>query len=444
MEKQYDVIIAGCGVGGLYCALNIPSDKKVLLLCKDEMMLSNTALAQGGVAAVLDTTNDSYDLHFEDTLIAGRQENNHDSVRVLVTEGPKDVRRIYEEFDVDFDKTADGALNSTLEGGHSRRRIVHHKDSTGYEIAYRLCEAVKKRDNIEISEFSVLFNLKRFDGGFFAYILKDGKAQIVATPYVVLATGGIGQVYRYTTNSAIATGDGIRLAYDLGCKIAHLDYVQFHPTSFAADKTSRQKFLISEAVRGEGAYLLNCHKERFMHLYDKRLELAPRDVVAKSIILESRRLASEDFYLDIAYKGEDFLKKRFPMIYEKCLEKGVDITKEPIPIFPCQHYLMGGIDVNLNSKTDIDRLYAVGECSHTGVHGANRLASNSLLEALVFGRRSAEDITKKSEGERFCPPEFPEVPDISGAPVPKDIDKTINDIMQRSTFVIPDLSACQT
>lgn len=444
MEKQYDVIIAGCGVGGLYCALNIPSDKKVLLLCKDEMMLSNTALAQGGVAAVLDTTNDSYDLHFEDTLIAGRQENNHDSVRVLVTEGPKDVRRIYEEFDVDFDKTADGALNSTLEGGHSRRRIVHHKDSTGYEIAYRLCEAVKKRDNIEISEFSVLFNLKRFDGGFFAYILKDGKAQIVATPYVVLATGGIGQVYRYTTNSAIATGDGIRLAYDLGCKIAHLDYVQFHPTSFAADKTSRQKFLISEAVRGEGAYLLNCHKERFMHLYDKRLELAPRDVVAKSIILESRRLASEDFYLDIAYKGEDFLKKRFPMIYEKCLEKGVDITKEPIPIFPCQHYLMGGIDVNLNSKTDIDRLYAVGECSHTGVHGANRLASNSLLEALVFGRRSAEDITKKSEGERFCPPEFPEVPDISGAPVPRDIDKTINDIMQRSTFVIPDLSACQT
>lgn len=444
MEKQYDVIIAGCGVGGLYCALNIPEDKKVLLLCKDEMLLSNTALAQGGVAAVLDTTNDSYDLHFNDTLIAGRQENNHDSVRVLVTEGPKDVRRIYEEFDVDFDKTEAGELNSTLEGGHSRRRIVHHKDSTGYEIAYRLCEAVKKRKNIEISDFSVLFNLKRFDGGFFAYILKNDAAHIVATPYVVLATGGIGQVYRYTTNSAIATGDGIRLAYELGCKIAHLDYVQFHPTSFAADKTSRQKFLISEAVRGEGAYLLNCHKERFMHLYDKRLELAPRDVVAKSIILESRRLANEDFYLDIAYKGEDFLKNRFPMIYEKCLEKGVDITKEPIPIFPCQHYLMGGIDVNLNSKTDIDRLYAVGECSHTGVHGANRLASNSLLEALVFGRRSAEDITKKSENERFAPPEFPEIPDISGAPVPKDIDKTVNDIMQRSTFVIPDLSACQT
>ena len=162
-----------------------------------------------------------------------------------------------------------------------------------------------------------------------------------------------------------------------------------------------------------------------MHLYDKRLELAPRDVVAKSIILESRRLASEDFYLDIAYKGEEFLKNRFPMIYEKCLEKGVDITKEPIPIFPCQHYLMGGIDVNLNSKTDIDRLYAVGECSHTGVHGANRLASNSLLEALVFGRRSAEDITKKSEGERFVPPEFPEIPDISGAPVPKDIDLSL-------------------
>lgn len=252
MEKQYDVIIAGCGVGGLYCALNIPSYKKVLLLCKDEMMLSNTALAQGGVAAVLDTTNDSYDLHFEDTLIAGRQENNHDSVRVLVTEGPKDVRRIYEEFDVDFDKTADGALNSTLEGGHSRRRIVHHKDSTGYEIAYRLCEAVKKRDNIEISEFSVLFNLKRFDGRIFCLYSQGRKGSDRRTPYVVLATGGIGQVYRYTTNSAIATGDGIRLAYDLGCKIAHLDYVQFHPTSFAADQNQPSEVSHKRGGQGRG------------------------------------------------------------------------------------------------------------------------------------------------------------------------------------------------
>lgn len=443
VQNKYDVIIAGCGVGGLYCALNIPSDKKVLLLCKDEMLLSNTALAQGGVAAVLDTVNDSYDLHFNDTLVAGRQENNPDSVRILVTEGPGDVRRIYEEMGVDFDKSPDGTLNSTLEGGHSRRRIVHHRDSTGFEIASRLCDEVKKRSNIEICQFSTLFNLERFDGGFFAYILKDEQAHIVATPYVVLATGGIGQVYRYTTNSAIATGDGIRLAYDLGCKIAHLDYVQFHPTSFAADKTSRQKFLISEAVRGEGAYLLNCNKERFMHLYDKRLELAPRDVVAKSIILESRRLANENFYLDIAYKGADFLKERFPMIYEKCLDRGVDITKEPIPIFPCQHYLMGGIDVNLNSKTDIDRLYAVGECSHTGVHGANRLASNSLLEALVFGRRSAQDITRKIQNEHFVPPKFPEIPDISGAPLPKGMDTAINDIMQCSTFVIPDIGACQ-
>ncbi len=442
MLGQYDVIIAGSGIAGLYCALNFPKDKQILVLCKDKMSETNTDLAQGGVAAVLDLSDDSYDLHIEDTMIAGHRENDPVAVDILVKEGPDDVRRLYEQLDVVFDKRNDGSLNATLEGGHSRRRIVHHKDSTGHEISQKLIAAVKKQPNITVEEYSILYRLDRFDGGFFAHILKNGQAFITATPYVVLATGGIGQVYRYTTNSPVATGDGIRLAWDMGCKISHLDYVQFHPSSFAGgDTATRQRFLISEAVRGEGAYLLNCHKERFMHLYDERLELAPRDVVAKSIILESRRQADERFYLDIAYKGEEFLKKRFPMIYEKCLQSGVDLTKEPIPIFPCHHYLMGGIRVNINAKTDIDRLYAAGECACTGVHGKNRLASNSLLEGLVFGRRAAEDICRKSQGEPFSPPPLPAPDRVNGAPLPKGMDTAINDIMQRASFVLPDMGA---
>ena len=442
MFEQYDVIIAGSGIAGLYCALQFPSEKRVLVLSKDAMEETNTNLAQGGVAAVLDFSDDSYDLHINDTMIAGHHENDPVSVNLLVKEGPDDVRNLYRQYGVDFDKRPDGSLNSTLEGGHSRRRIVHHKDSTGHEIAVRLCEAVKAKENIDVVEYAALYRLDRIDGGFFAHVLVGDTPQVVATPYVVLATGGIGQVYRYTTNSPIATGDGIRLAWEMGCKISHLDYVQFHPSSFAGgDSTTRQRFLISEAVRGEGAYLLNCKKERFMHLYDERLELAPRDVVAKSIILESRRQADEHFYLDIAYKGEEFLKKRFPMIYEKCLESGVDMTKEPIPIFPCHHYLMGGVRVNYNAKTDIDRLYAAGECACTGVHGKNRLASNSLLEGLVFGRRAAEDILRKSQGETFAPPPLPSADDPAGAPLPAGIQSAINDIMQRSSFVLPDLGS---
>ena len=442
MREQYDVIIAGSGIAGLYCALQFPEEKRVLVLCKDKMSETNTDLAQGGVAAVLDLTEDAYDLHIEDTLIAGHYEDDPVSVNLLVKEGPQDVRNLYEQYGVEFDKRPDGSLNATLEGGHSRRRIVHHKDSTGHEIALRLCRAVRGKSHIDVVEYAALYRLDRIDGGFFAHVLVGDTPKVVASPYVVLATGGIGQVYRYTTNSPIATGDGIRLAWEMGCKISHLDYVQFHPSSFAGgDAATRQRFLISEAVRGEGAYLLNCKKERFMHLYDERLELAPRDVVAKSIILESRRQADEHFYLDIAYKGEEFLKKRFPMIYEKCLESGVDMTREPIPIFPCHHYLMGGIRVNYNSKTDIDRLYAAGECSCTGVHGKNRLASNSLLEGLVFGRRAAEDILRKSEGERFHPPALPTPDDPSGAPLPVGIQDAINDIMQRSSFVLPDLGS---
>ena len=222
-------------------------------------------------------------------------------------------------------------------------------------------------------------------------MLLNGKtAATVFSDFCVIATGGIGRVYKYTTNPAVATGDGIRLAYDMGATIKELSYVQFHPTAFNGN--DREQFLISESVRGEGAYLLNCNKERFMDRYDKRLELAPRDVVSRSIILESRRTGSDNFYLDIRYKGHDYLVNRFPGIYEGCLKHGVDMTKDLIPVYPCQHYLMGGIDVDLDARTSISRMYAVGECSHTGVHGKNRLASNSLLEALVI---------RKARGRRY-------------------------------------------
>ncbi len=441
MSDMYDVIVVGGGIGGLYTILNLPRDKKILLMCKKEIMLCNTALAQGGVAAVLDKLNDNFDLHFNDTMIAGRQENNPEAVKVLVEEGPSDVLNIY-HMGVDFDLNKDGGLLYTLEGGHSRNRIVHHRDSTGDEIEKVLSKRVLELDNVTVMENCQMFDLDRIRGGFaVSYLDENEQAKRAYSPYVVFATGGIGQVYRYTTNSAIATGDGIRIAFENGCRIKHLSYVQFHPTAFAGT-ADRQRFLISEAVRGEGAYLLNCNGERFMHLYDERLELAPRDVVSKSIILESRRVASDKFYLDIAYKGADFLKNRFPQIYGKCLEAGVDITKDKIPIYPCQHYLMGGIDVDLHAGTTLDGLYAVGECSHTGVHGHNRLASNSLLEALVFGRRAAQDICSK--GFKSVPePDSSRnpLPDMSGAPLPEGLDFRINDILQRSCFVVPDYDA---
>ena len=316
MEKKYDVLIVGSGVGGLYTSLSLPENLSVLMLSKKSDTLSNSSLAQGGVAAVLSFENDSFDLHYEDTMIAGQHKNDPAAVRTLVTEGPDDVRKIM-SYGVDFDKNPDGTIQKTLEGGHCRRRIVHHKDTTGAEIVNKLLEEVKKHKNITQLEDSMVFRLEKVKGGFCADILHEGKPYTVFCDYCVLATGGIGRVYKYTTNPAVATGDGIRLAYELGATIRNLSYVQFHPTAF--NGADREQFLISEAVRGEGAYLLNCKKERFMHRYDQRLELAPRDVVSKCIIMESRKTGSNNFYLDIRHRGHDYLVNRFPGIYAGCL-----------------------------------------------------------------------------------------------------------------------------
>ncbi len=441
MEKKYDVLIIGSGVGGLYTALSLPENLSVLMLSKKSDTLSNSSLAQGGVAAVLSFENDSFDLHIEDTMIAGQRKNDPDAVSVLVHEGPDDVRKIM-TYGVDFDKNPDGSIQKTLEGGHCRRRIVHHKDTTGAEIVNKLLEEIKRRKNITQSENTMVYALEKVKSGFCADILQDGTPLTVFCDYCVLATGGIGRVYKYTTNPAVATGDGIRMAYELGATIKNLSYVQFHPTAF--NGADREQFLISEAVRGEGAYLLNCKKERFMHRYDQRLELAPRDVVSKCIIMESRKTGSNAFYLDITHRDRDYLLNRFPGIYAGCMEHGVDITKDLIPVFPCQHYLMGGIGVDLDARTSIARLYAVGECSCTGVHGKNRLASNSLLEALVFGRRAAQDITRCVQAGFASVSVTEHNLDISGAPLPKGLRTEIRSIMQRAYFVIPDSGAVRT
>ena len=440
--KRFDVIIVGTGISGIYAALNLDRSLKILMLSKRELTLCNSALAQGGVAAVMDKENDSYDLHIKDTLIAGHYKNNLDNVKILVEQGPTDVMRLKEKYGVEFDLKQDGSIELTREGGHSRRRIAHHKDTTGFEIETNLIKQVQELKNVTVVNNSVLCRLERSDGMFFADVLAhndipDGQEhQYYCADAVILATGGIGRVYDFTTNSAIATGDGIQLAYNLGAEIKNLSYVQFHPTAFA-DRKNRECFLISEAVRGEGAYLLNCHKERFMQKYEpERKELAPRDVVSECMMKEQALTGSNEFWLDISYKDPEFVKGHFPMIYGKVLEKGYDMTKEPFPVYPCQHYLMGGINVDGKGATNIPGLYAAGECSHTGVHGKNRLASNSLLEALVFSRLIAEDITKNRREDDRDTVEYP-MSSPEGKPLPHGIRTEIRHIMQKAYFIKP-------
>ncbi|MDR1806090.1 MAG: FAD-binding protein [Clostridium sp.] len=400
--ESFGVLIAGGGIAGLYAALQFPKAVSVLLLTKGEAGVSGSALAQGGIAAVLEHDEDSYELHFADTMRAGGYKNNPAAVEQLIREGPDAVRDII-RLGVDFDAGEDGTLQKTLEGGHSRRRIMHRRDQTGAEIIRALWERVREKTNITVLEYTALCSLSPLPDGFCGQLspTQGGGSQSVCAGFVILATGGIGQAYRYTTNPAISTGDGIRLAAELGAKIKNLHYVQFHPTAMpgrrAAEGGGREDscFLVSEAVRGEGAVLLNRDGERFMRRYDERLELAPRDVVSRSIISESRRLGGDDrFYLDITARGSAWLSVRFPAIFAECERRGLDMGRDRIPVFPCQHYLMGGIDVDLDGKTTVPRLYAAGECAHTGLHGANRLASNSLPEALVWGKHAAQNIMR--------------------------------------------------
>ncbi len=436
MAENFDVIIAGCGASGLYAAINLPSSLKILIICKKELDLCNSALAQGGIAGVYNSDDDAPQYHLNDTLIAGGFKNNIDAVETLVNEAAMDLEKII-DLGVEFDRNPDGTYHRTLEGGHGHHRIFHHADATGAEITSKLLAKVQSLENVTILDNTLLCGVKQTSTGYSAFLLKNGEYNTYNCHFLILATGGIGRVYEFTTNSSIATGDGIAFAYEMGAKIKNLSYVQFHPTAFN-NRHTRECFLISEAVRGEGAYLRNCNGERFMHNYDDRLELAPRDVVSHAIILESRKQNSTEFFLDISYKDSGFLKKRFPMIYRNLLEQGYDLTKDRIPIFPCQHYLMGGIDVDRSSRTTLPNLYACGECSHTGVHGGNRLASNSLLEALVFSRHAADDIASKLDS---CPKDFETAEFCANTyneHIPHGFRTEVRKIMQQCHFVIPD------
>lgn len=437
--KNYDVIIVGSGIAGLYAAINLSSDLKVLVFTKKELTLCNSALAQGGIAGVYNSVNDDIEFHRKDTFIAGGNENNPETLDILVNEAKIDINEII-KLGVDFDKTPDGEYHRTLEGGHSKHRIFHHADATGFEILTTLIGNVRELPNVDILENSMVCDIKKTNTGFSFDVLKNVDHLYYNSHSCILATGGIGRVYKFTTNSAIATGEGVSFAHNMGVNIKNLSYIQFHPTAFN-NRDTRECFLISEAVRGEGAYLRNCNGERFMHNYDDRLELAPRDVVSHSIIHETKKTGSDKFYLDITHKDSDFIKKRFPMIYKNLMDQGYDLTKDHVPIYPCQHYLMGGVEVDRNSKTSLDDLYACGECSCTGVHGNNRLASNSLLEALVFSRRAANDINKKNINPSKTFENYPFKVEENVPHIPKGIRTEIRTIMQESYFVIPDKDA---
>ena len=402
MVKEYDYLVIGSGIAGMSFALKVAHTGRVALVCKTKLQEANTALAQGGVASVTNLAVDNFDKHIEDTMIAGDWLSDSDAVKKVVTEAPEQINELI-RWGVDFDKNEDGEFDLHREGGHSEFRILHHKDNTGFEIQESLIEAVKKSQNIDIYEdhFAIEIITQHHLGKivtrrtqditcYGAYVLNPkGKVDTFLARITLMATGGVGAVYKTTTNPLIATGDGIAMVYRAKGTVQDMEFVQFHPTALY-HPGDRPSFLITEAMRGYGAVLRNLKGEEFMHRYDSRLSLAPRDIVARAIDSEMKLLGDDHVYLDVTHKDPEETKKHFPNIYQKCLSLGIDITKDYIPVAPAAHYLCGGIKVDTNGESSIKRLYAVGECSCTGLHGGNRLASNSLIEAVVYADAAAK------------------------------------------------------
>ncbi|NLO99447.1 MAG: L-aspartate oxidase [Clostridiaceae bacterium] len=387
----YDVVIIGSGIAGVYTALSTPRNTKILIITKEAIEINNSVLAQGGIAVSLDQ-NDSPSLHFKDTLFAGAGLCDETAVNALVNEAADNIATLC-LYGVNFDRDADKRLSLTREGAHSMNRIIHTGDATGKEVCDTLVSAVSGLDNVTIKEQTFAIDIFTEDGeckGVLASNEDGTELKAFFAPVVVCASGGYGRLYSKTTNPEVANGDGAALAYRAGSELMDLEFVQFHPTVlFHPDN---QNFLISEAVRGEGALLRNNKGELFMEKYHPMKELAPRDVVSRAIFQEMQHTGSSHVFLDITHKDKQFLEHRFPMIYKTCLSYGFDMSKDFIPVAPCQHYSMGGIRTDEWGRTRIKGFYAVGEAACNGIHGANRLASNSLLEGLVFGRRIGRQI----------------------------------------------------
>lgn len=385
-----DVLVAGCGCSGLYLALNLPKEKQILIVTKSDAESNDSYLAQGGMCVL--TNEDDYEVYFEDTMAAGHYENDRKSVEIMIRSS-QDVLKDLMGWGADFKKDSDGNLLYTREGAHSAKRIVFHEDVTGKEITSHLLEEVRKRDNITMMEYTTLVDIISRDGVCYGGVLRmqDGRIEKVEAEQVVLATGGVGGVYRHSTNFRHLTGDGIAIAIKHGVELKDITYVQIHPTTFYTKEKEQRSFLISESVRGEGAKLYDKHGKRFVN------ELLPRDLLTAEIHKQMEKDGTDYVWEDLREIPAEELDSHFPNIIEHCRQMGYDVHKECIPVVPAQHYFMGGIKVNHESKTSMEGLYAVGETACNGVHGKNRLASNSLLESLVFAKRAAADITSRKD-----------------------------------------------
>lgn len=389
-NNRYDTIIVGTGVAGLFTALSLPRNCNILMVTKEEADISDSYLAQGGISTLLKA--EDFDTYFEDTLKAGRYQNNPESVQEMILSSNDVIRKLL-EYGVDFDKTKEGNFEYTREGGHSEYRILHHQDVTGKEIVEKLLKEVKTRSNITILEYTIMLDLLTKENVCIGMVAKTKeKYSCYYAKAVFLATGGVGGIFRNSTNFSQITGDGIALALRHNIEVTNMNYIQIHPTVLYSKKKGR-RFLISESVRGEGAILLNEEKKRFVN------ELLPRDLLTQAIHKEMEKYQVDHVYLSMENISKEKILRHFPNIYARCKEEGYDALTDLIPVTPAQHYLMGGIKTDINGKTSMKRLYAVGETACNGVHGANRLASNSLLESLVFARNAANHYVSIYDGK---------------------------------------------
>lgn len=414
MTYEYDYLIIGSGIAGMSFALKVAETGRVALLCKTSLEEANTALAQGGIASVTNLEIDNFEKHIHDTMVAGDWLSDPKAVEKVVCNAPEQIEELL-NWGVDFDRKEDGTFDLHREGGHSEFRILHHADNTGYEIQQSLIQRVRQHSNIDIfdNHFAIEIITQHHLGKivtrrttditcYGAYVLNQatGSVDTFLSKVTLMATGGAGAVYQTTTNPLIATGDGIAMVYRAKGTVKDMEFIQFHPTALF-HHGDRPSFLITEAMRGYGAVLRDINGKEFMHKYDSRLSLAPRDIVARAIDNEMKLAGSDHVYLDVTHKDPEETRHHFPNIYKKCLSLGIDITKDYIPVAPAAHYLCGGIAVDYNGESSIKRLYAVGECSCTGLHGGNRLASNSLIEAIVYAEAAANHAKNRIGGYQW-------------------------------------------